>query len=114
MITLKKLQEIQLDFDSSHAGRRPWYSAASDDNPEVLEHTALCLAGEVGELANIIKKVSRGDLGYSEARALIAEEIADVFAYTLKIANQVGLSVEEVYMEKMAINAEKFKKYEIR
>src|SRR5690606_3307447 len=37
--------------------------------------------GELGEAANIIKKVERGDLSLDEARQSLADEYADVACY---------------------------------
>lgn len=40
---------------------------------------AVC--GELGELANLIKKIERGDMTLDEARADVADELADVATY---------------------------------
>lgn len=39
------------------------------------------LAGEVGELANLLKKVRRGDITLDEALPEISKELADVLTY---------------------------------
>lgn len=39
------------------------------------------VVGEVGEAANIIKKVQRGDMTMEEARPLLAKEYADIVTY---------------------------------
>lgn len=47
--------------------------------------------GELGEAANIIKKVRRGDLTLDEARPLLAKELADVVCYVDLLALQIGV-----------------------
>lgn len=51
------------------------------------------LAGEVGELANLIKKVRRGDFTLAQARDAVAKEIADVATYLDLLAMQFGIDV---------------------
>jgi NTP pyrophosphatase (non-canonical NTP hydrolase) len=46
------------------------------------------ITGELGEAANIIKKVRRGDFTMDEARLSLAKEFADVVTY-IDIAAQV-------------------------
>jgi NTP pyrophosphatase (non-canonical NTP hydrolase) len=67
-------------------------------------YVALSLAGEAGELANVIKKAWRVDpqigqaTGYGvvgpEHHHLIADEIADVVMLSLVLANHLGIDVE--------------------
>lgn len=49
--------------------------------------------GELGEAANIIKKVRRGDLSIEEARPLLADELADVVTYLDILAFQAGIDL---------------------
>lgn len=114
MNTLKDLTKIQKEFDESHTGKNPWYTIPTDDSPAPLGYTALCLAGETGELANIIKKIIRGEFTIIESRKKIAEELADIFAYTLKISYQMDIDLEDAYIQKMKKNRIRFKKYETK
>lgn len=45
----------------------------------------LCLAGEVGEIANIVKKVERGTLRMEDAMETLPEEVVDVLIYLLNL-----------------------------
>jgi NTP pyrophosphatase (non-canonical NTP hydrolase) len=45
------------------------------------EFLAVAIAGEAGELCNLIKKVMRGDYSYKERQTDIVNEIADVMTY---------------------------------
>ena len=42
------------------------------------------------------------------------EEIADIFAYLLKISYQLNINLEEAYLEKMEKNKEGFRNYELQ
>lgn len=76
-------------------------------------YMALNLAGEVGELANAMKKIWRTDpmigqpSGYGriseEQRALIADEVADVILCTLVLANHLGIDVETAVAHKLGV-----------
>lgn len=46
-----------------------------------IQNWALAIAGEAGELCNLVKKVIRGDFTLEEKRQEILEEIADVMTY---------------------------------
>lgn len=58
------------------------------------------VTGELGEAANIIKKVKRGDLSLEEAKPLIAKEFADIITYLDITALQVGINLDEAVIEK--------------
>ena len=58
------------------------------------------VAGELGEAANIIKKVRRGDMTLEEARASLAEEFADIVTYLDITAMQAGINLGKATMDK--------------
>ena len=45
------------------------------------QNWALAIAGEAGELCNLVKKVLRGDFTWEDARQEILYELADVITY---------------------------------
>ena len=49
--------------------------------------------GELGELANVLKKVRRGDLSLEEARPALGKECADVVTYLDILAMRIGVSL---------------------
>lgn len=51
------------------------------------------VAGEVGEAANIIKKIRRGDFTLDEVRHELAEELADILTYLDILAYQAGINL---------------------
>lgn len=111
-MTLGELVELQKNFDSGHKGNFRWSSKITDENLELLEFLMVSLTGEVGEAANIIKKIVRGDFTLDDKRNDLQGEIADIFIYLLKISYQLGMNLEEAYMQKLEINRRRFKKYE--
>jgi NTP pyrophosphatase (non-canonical NTP hydrolase) len=56
--------------------------------------------GELGEAANIIKKVQRGDLALDEAREMLAKEFADVATYLDLLAYRAGVDLGVAVAEK--------------
>lgn len=63
--------------------------------------------GELGEYANLRKKVERGDLTLDEARPLLADELADVVIYLDILASQLGVDLGEAVMSKWNRTSEK-------
>lgn len=51
------------------------------------------VTGELGEAANLIKKVRRGDLTLNEARVDLAKELADVVTYLDILAMQLDIDL---------------------
>jgi len=109
---LLHLQRFQADFDGKHEGLTPFLEPVSKNHPEALEHLVVCLAGEVGELANIAKRIRRGDKMYDQSVEAIIEETVDIFIYILKVANQVGFELQPAYFEKMERNRIRFSKFQ--
>ncbi len=65
---------------------------------ENLEYPTLGLAGEAGEVANIVKKIQR-DFGgeiTDETRARLKDELGDVLWYISACADELGLTLAEV------------------
>jgi NTP pyrophosphatase (non-canonical NTP hydrolase) len=58
------------------------------------------VAGELGEAANIIKKVRRGDMTLEEARPLLAAEFADIVTYLDITAMQAGVDLGKATIDK--------------
>lgn len=58
------------------------------------------VVGELGEYANIKKKVERGDLTMEEAKPLLAKELADTVTYLDLLAFRLGIDLGDAVMEK--------------
>tara|TARA_Y100001949_G_scaffold168329_1_gene166974 strand:- start:13 stop:330 length:318 start_codon:yes stop_codon:yes gene_type:complete len=80
------------------------------DSSEDIAHHVLALCGEVGELANMIKKMQRGDLKIDEEDTWydMASEITDIFIYILSIASIAGMDMETFYGVKREFNYRRF------
>jgi NTP pyrophosphatase (non-canonical NTP hydrolase) len=106
---LKELLAFQEEFDRMHAGKSEFFVKVTDDNVEQLEHLIVCLTGELGEFANLTKKIIRGDHQLVTVRTQMASEMADMFSYLLKICNQLDFDLEREYLQKMRTNEKRFR-----
>ncbi|MBK6724387.1 MAG: nucleoside triphosphate pyrophosphohydrolase family protein [Acidobacteria bacterium] len=63
-----------------------------------LEYPTLGLAGEAGEVANIVKKIQRDHDGVitDETRLKLKDELGDVLWYISACADELGLTLAEV------------------
>ena len=63
-----------------------------------LEYPTLGLAGEAGEVANIVKKIQRdhGGVLNDEIRAKLKDELGDVLWYISACADELGLTLDEI------------------
>jgi NTP pyrophosphatase (non-canonical NTP hydrolase) len=112
-LTLSELMEFQAKFDKEHQGKMPFYETIDSNNIQGLEHLIVCILGELGEYANLIKKIRRGDFSLDEKKNDLNQELADIFIYVIKLANQLEVDLEGEYLKKMQLNKERFKSYEI-
>ena len=89
-----------------------WFPSTSGNVPFIT----LAMCGEVGEVANVVKKIERGSLKIEDAatRFDLAMEITDVYTYFLVLAGTLGIDLEESYKVKRQQNAERFGKKEPR
>ncbi len=63
-----------------------------------LEYPTLGLAGEAGEVANIVKKIQRDHGGEvnDEIRSKLKDELGDVLWYISACADELGLTLTEI------------------
>jgi NTP pyrophosphatase (non-canonical NTP hydrolase) len=63
-----------------------------------LEYPTLGLAGEAGEVANIVKKIQRDNDGIltDEVRGKLKDELGDVLWYISACADELGLTLHEI------------------
>lgn len=111
---LKDLQKAQKDFDMKYFPGF-WRIENYEDFLDRLEYLTVALAGEVGEFANLVKKMRREYLHRNmERRDIIEslmEELTDVFIYVLITANLLDMDLEKWFHEKSNRNKERFKRY---
>lgn len=96
-----------LSLDAAKQSKR-WFG--DTENGTDLVHMTLGLCGEVGELANIIKKVDRNsaDLGDAHVKFDTTMELADVFVYVLNIAALLNIDLLRAYEQKQIENERRF------
>lgn len=58
------------------------------------------VVGELGEYANLRKKVERGDYTIEEAKPMLADELADVVIYLDILAKQLDIDLGQAVIEK--------------
>ena len=75
-------------------------SLTSDD--EVINFLSLAVCGEVGELANLIKKRWQGD---KVDRDLLRDEIADIRIYLEHLAHHLEIDLDEACNAKLDVVA---------
>jgi NTP pyrophosphatase (non-canonical NTP hydrolase) len=63
-----------------------------------LEYPTLGLAGEAGEVANIVKKIQRdhGGVITDDTRTKLKDELGDVLWYISACADELGLTLTEI------------------
>jgi len=114
MTDVSDMMDFQRKFDAEHGWQ---WSGRADGKIQHLQVNAIGLTGEVGEFANVLKKLIRhGESGVVADEDLwngLREELTDVFIYLLKLADLLGMNLEKSYFEKMAKNAQRFKKFEV-
>lgn len=101
---MRLLQEIQ---DEITADNHLFFPDKALD----LGHHVMSLCGEVGEVANIVKKMQRGTLNPEDedTQVELASELVDVFIYVLSCAGIIGMNMEEFYGAKREFNVTRFK-----
>lgn len=101
MIQNDTLWELGLQ---AHEDSNKWFPAKAGD----VFFNAACLAGEVGEVLNELKKVERGSCSYLAARPKVVDEMADVFTYLLSLAGSMNVDLLDEYNKKRKFNQERF------
>lgn len=96
--TLRRANRKRLPLFKDAKGRR---CHAQDDGSDWSPAQWLqAVTGELGEYANLRKKVERGDLTIDEAAPALADELADVVIYLDILASQLGIELGEAVMSK--------------
>ncbi len=85
------------EFKNKHG--KPAHSKADGSDWSDAEWLQ-AVVGELGEYANIRKKLQRGDLTREEAQSLMADELADVVIYLDLLAFRLDINLGQAVMEK--------------
>lgn len=116
---MKQIPEISLTFTElriANATRCKHFRNAKGElchpggiNDWPIEKWMNAVLGELGEAANILKKIDRGDFTLDEGRAALAEEFADTVTYLDMAASRVGIDLGQSVREKFNQVSEKVK-----
>jgi NTP pyrophosphatase (non-canonical NTP hydrolase) len=104
----------QLSFSELAAVNRSrcerWHPGfPSPDDPWTIADWSNALCGEAGELANVIKKLRRLEVGtdpgpddppFSRLREMVADELADVICYADLLATRMGIDLGAAVADK--------------
>lgn len=101
-MTVASLQKALADF----AAEREWEQFHTPKN------LAMALAGESGELLALFQwltpQQSAAITDDPSTGARVREEIADVYAYLLRLADVLGIDLEQALVEKIEVNRRKY------
>jgi NTP pyrophosphatase (non-canonical NTP hydrolase) len=92
------------------ANSERWFPATHDPDKRDMPldvFYALGLSGEVGEVANDIKKMHR-DEDWADSAASVPAELADVFVYLMLLADELGVDLVAEYQRKVAVNEQRW------
>jgi|SRR5664280_2856273 NTP pyrophosphatase (non-canonical NTP hydrolase) len=110
---LADLVAFQKNFDAQHGWDAQPQSTA--EALTLLERDLVGLIGEIGEFANVLKKIrllerfpERMEREWHDRRPELSEEVVDTLIYLVRIAGHLTLDLERSYTEKMQRNASKF------
>ncbi len=106
--TLAQLRLLVEEF----VRRRDWHRFHTPKN------LAMSLAIEAAELMEhfqwLTPEQSRAVADRADARAAVADELADILAYLLALTNELGLDLAAAFQLKMARNEQKYPAEEYR
>jgi NTP pyrophosphatase (non-canonical NTP hydrolase) len=83
-----------------------WFPDLNGD----LSFLFIAILGELGEAANIYKKMLRGSRTTGDEGEYLREEIVDTFIYLCNIAGTLGIDLAAGYAAKRKKNVERFGK----
>lgn len=91
---------------ATFASERDW------EKFHTIKNLVLALLGEAGELASVVQWLEKVDKEFldlnTEVRQDLADELADVFIYLLRIADVSGIDILKASQEKMQKNSARY------
>jgi NTP pyrophosphatase (non-canonical NTP hydrolase) len=107
---INDMQRMNAEFSES----RGWFyhkANSTDDMINKLGYNTVAISGEVGEFANLVKKVLRNKEKLNdEMLSHMKEEVADIFIYTLIVSRLLKMDLAEEFMKKQKKNEQRFEK----
>jgi len=81
-----------------------------ETDADQLLHMLLGLVGEVGEVANDVKKWDRGDFDFVELSGRLRKELPDILIYLVLVADVLKINLNTAYLSKKEYNDQRFGK----
>lgn len=100
--------DLRVIQQANVADSKRWFPALHDSLDTLATHFTLGLIGEAGEVANLVKKVKRGDASWMEMTPRLGDEMADVLIYLCDLAEVLGVDLAAEWAKKRAFNEERF------
>lgn len=80
-----------------------------EDNAKALTVHALGLAGEAGEVVNIVRQLLNGQVKWDQDTwSQLAVEVIDTLTYVFTIANILQVDLDQTFWNKREFNVERF------
>ncbi len=96
--TLRKANIIRLPLFKNNKGE---LAHDSDDGSDWSDAEWLeAIVGELGEYANLKKKVRRGDVSFEDSKEKLSFELADVVIYLDILAHRLGIDLGRAVVDK--------------
>ena len=95
--TLRRANMARVPLFKNARGER---AHSMDEHDWSLGEWMTAMTGEVGEAANLIKKIRRGDFSLEYARPELAKELADVLIYLDLLAHRAGIDLADAVRQK--------------
>jgi NTP pyrophosphatase (non-canonical NTP hydrolase) len=112
-MNIKQILELQVAQDEANGF--PVKFTNSTAQYDQLTKDLVGLFGEIGEFANIIKKINiklanpdKYELEMDIAEMSLREELIDSFIYIIRIAAILNVDIEEEVIKKMQLNANRY------
>lgn len=99
-MTLRDIQRIEARDTKSYF----------PNHAETLDYLAIAMAGEVGEVCNVIKKFDRGSINGALLREELSKELPDILIYLVMLAEKVGVDLQQAWIDKKEYNDSRFLK----
>lgn len=115
-MSLRELQKYQQSFDNKYFGKYWEQIKNTEGKIQALKDMTIALTGEIGEFANIIKKINReknslGEEPKEEMIKKLKEELTDCLIYVVILSNILEMDLQKEYLAKTQKNSLRFQKY---
>jgi NTP pyrophosphatase (non-canonical NTP hydrolase) len=110
---LRQISELQIKLDEQHGF--PVHFASGKEKYDQLTKDLVGLFGEIGEFANVVKKINikldRPDayiLELTEAETMLSEELVDSLIYIIRIGAILEIDLQKEILRKIQLNKARY------